>query len=52
MKAGKKDNYRAIINTKLLSLVGGDSLKYRIFAVDTAKVPNTAVLPRKRIFCH
>jgi hypothetical protein len=50
MKAGKKDNYSAIINTKRLSLVGGDSLKYRIFAVDTAKVPNTAVLPGKGYF--
>ncbi len=50
MNAGKKDNYSAVINAKLLSLNGGDSLKYRIYAVDTAKVPNTAILPEKGYF--
>ncbi|HKK43655.1 MAG TPA: T9SS type A sorting domain-containing protein [Bacteroidales bacterium] len=45
MNAGKNDNYDAVINARLLSLTGGDSVKYRIFAVDTAKVPNVAVLP-------
>ncbi len=45
MVAGKNDSYDAVINASMLSLQGGDSVKYRIFAVDTAKVPNVAVLP-------
>jgi hypothetical protein len=50
MKGSKKGDYKAVINTKLLSLNGGDSLKYRIFAVDTAKIPNTGILPAKGYF--
>jgi hypothetical protein len=45
MAAGENNNFSAVINARLLSLAGGDSLKYRIFAIDTARVPNIGVLP-------
>jgi hypothetical protein len=42
--------YRTDINPKTLNLNGEDSIKYRIFAVDSAMSPNTAVLPENGYF--
>jgi hypothetical protein len=50
MKRGIKDSFSARINAKSLMLNGGDSIKYRIFAADSANDPNTSVLPRKGYF--
>ena len=36
----------------LCFLNGGDSIQYRIVAVDSAKVPNSSVLPDIRVFYH
>ena len=44
------DKYRNGIRTKDLSLNGGDSLKYRIIALDKALVKNQAVLPKNGFF--
>jgi hypothetical protein len=46
LKAGKADSYSKILNTKPELLKGGDSIQYRIFAVDSALIPNTSVLPK------
>ena len=45
LSAGDNDSYKTILNTRLLSITGGDSLRYRIFATDSALIPNTSVLP-------
>jgi hypothetical protein len=45
LKAGADSNYTAIFNAKPLSLNGGDSILYRIYAIDKALVPNKSVLP-------
>jgi hypothetical protein len=50
LKAGISDSYSAIINTKPLLLNGGDSMQYRIFAIDSALVPNISVLPKTGYF--
>ena len=50
LKAGNSDAFKAIILGKSLILHGGDSLKYRIFATDSAHFPNIAVLPVKGYF--
>jgi hypothetical protein len=50
LKAGISDTYSAIFNARPELLKGGDSLKYRIFAIDTARVPNTSVLPKTGYF--
>ena len=50
MNAGENNNFAAVIDAGLFSLQGGDSLKYRIFAIDTARVPNVAVLPDSGYF--
>jgi hypothetical protein len=50
LKPGKSDSYNAILNAKPELLNGGDSIQYRIFAVDSAKVANTAVLPESGYF--
>ncbi len=43
-------NYSGFVNARLLSLKGGDSIRYRIIATDSAHVPNTTVLPETGYF--
>jgi hypothetical protein len=50
LPAGKNDSYSTILSTRLLNIIGGDSIRYRIFAVDSALVPNTSVLPETGYF--
>jgi hypothetical protein len=50
MTAGKNDSYTAAIIARLLSLKGGDSLQYRITAVDSAMKANSSVLPKSGYF--
>jgi hypothetical protein len=50
LKAGPADSYSIILNAKKLSLNGGDIISYRIFAVDSAKRPNTSVFPKSDYF--
>jgi hypothetical protein len=50
LQASKSDSYGASINAKMLNLNGGDSIKYRIFAFDSALSPNTSVLPENGYF--
>jgi len=44
------DSYSSVINARLFHLNGGDSIRYRIFATDTALTPNTSVLPDSGYF--
>lgn len=48
----REDNtrYSGQINLKELSLMEGDTLKYRIIALDSAGSPNTGMLPEKGFF--
>ncbi len=46
LKSGLYDSYSAILNTKKLALNGGDIIRYRIFAIDSANSPNEAVSPK------
>jgi hypothetical protein len=50
LKAGLNDSFSAYIKAKQLSLNGGDSIRYRIFAIDSASNPNIAVLPKTGYF--
>jgi hypothetical protein len=50
LKQGKADIYSTAFNAKSLLLKGHDSIEYRIFAVDTARVPNLGVLPKTGFF--
>jgi hypothetical protein len=50
LKKGISDNYSTAFNAKSLLFKGHDSLEYRIYAVDTAKVPNISVLPKSGYF--
>lgn len=50
LKAGISDSYNTIFNARVLLLKGGDSIQYRIFAKDSALVPNTSVLPETGYF--
>jgi hypothetical protein len=45
LNGGKGNDFTADIDAISLQLNGGDSIQYRIFAADLAKVPNTTVLP-------
>ena len=45
LKRGKENNYSAYINALSLQLKGGDSIQYRIVAVDSAQAPNSSNLP-------
>lgn len=45
LKEGKENNFTAYVNAAAMLLNGGDSIQYRLVAVDSAKVPNTAFLP-------
>jgi Secretion system C-terminal sorting domain len=46
MTKGQNDNYNTVFNARSLALKGNDSIEYRIFAVDTARIANVAVLPK------
>jgi len=50
LKAGGNFRYKAEIKAKSLSLQGGDSILYRITALDKAAVPNSVTLPGKGFF--
>jgi hypothetical protein len=50
LKAGISDSYSTIFSARSLLLKGGDSIQYRIFAIDKARVPNTAILPGSKYF--
>lgn len=50
LKKGKSDNFSTIFNAKPLILKSHDSIEYKIFAVDTARIPNIAELPKKGFF--
>jgi Secretion system C-terminal sorting domain len=41
----ESDSYGTTLNARFLHLNGGDSVSYRIFATDTALIPNISVLP-------
>lgn len=42
--------YSTFINAKQLNLQGGDSISYRIFAIDSAHVANISILPAQGSF--
>ncbi len=50
LKAGKSNIFSAIIRSISELLKGGDSIQYRIFAIDSALIPNTSVLPKTGYF--
>ena len=50
LKAGVSHSYSTIFNARPLSLKGGDSIQYRIFAIDSALAPNTSILPKTGFF--
>jgi hypothetical protein len=50
LKKGNSDNYNTGFNARSLSLKGHDSIQYKIYAVDTAKVPNLSVIPKSGFF--
>ena len=50
LKNNKADNYSIVFSALPLSLKGHDSIQYKFFAVDTARVPNLAMLPETGFF--
>lgn len=46
----KNNLYKGSIKAKNLNLNGGDSISYRIYAIDKAAVPNSAALPKTGYF--
>ena len=46
LTAGASDSYSSILLAKQLSLNGGDSLHYKIYAIDKANIPNKSVFPK------
>jgi hypothetical protein len=50
LNAWKNDIYNGSILARSLNLNGGDSISYRIFASDSAKAANIAVLPKNGYF--
>jgi hypothetical protein len=50
LSLGKADTYSTAFDAKSLNLKGHDSIEYKIFAVDTAKVPNVGMLPKTGYF--
>jgi hypothetical protein len=50
LNRGHADVYSTGFNARSLLLKGRDSIEYRIFAIDTARVPNIAVLPKTGFF--
>lgn len=43
-------SFSASLELKKLSVVGGDSIRYRIYAVDSAHIANVTMLPEKNFF--
>ena len=50
LESGKDNSFSAEILTGSLQLSGSDSIQYRIFAVDSARVPNDSALPETGFF--
>jgi hypothetical protein len=50
MKKGQNNNYSTSFSASSLLLKGHDTIEYKIFAVDTAMVPNLASLPKTGYF--
>jgi hypothetical protein len=50
LNRGLLDNYSTSFSIMAGSLSGGDSIRYRIFATDSALAPNTSVLPETGYF--
>jgi len=50
MKRGQNNNYSTSFSASSLLLKGHDTIEYKIFAVDTARVPNLASLPKTGYF--
>lgn len=50
LKRGRGNLFKNDLNASALSLNGGDSIRYRIFAVDSAIIPNISVLPKTGYF--
>ena len=46
LKKSTDNNYSTEFNAKILSLKGHDSISYKFFAIDTARIPNLAVSPK------
>lgn len=50
MNKGISDSYLSKLDARTLILKGHDSIRYKIFAVDTARVPNLRVTPASGYF--
>jgi hypothetical protein len=50
LKKGIADDYSLVLSARTLLLKGRDSIQYRIFAVDRAKIPNIRVVPGTGFF--
>jgi hypothetical protein len=50
LKKGIDEDYSIVFSARPLLLKGRDSIQYKIFAVDTARIPNIAVLPKTGFF--
>ncbi len=47
---GKDEEFNALLKLNEINATGGDSVYYRIFAIDSAKIANTSVLPEKNYY--
>ena len=50
LKRGKGDLFKNSLSAANLALNGGDSVRYRIYSVDSANIPNVAILPEEGYF--
>jgi len=50
LKRGTGNNFKTVFNAKSLLLKGHDSIEYKIFAVDSASIPNIGMLPKKGFY--
>ncbi len=50
LKEGPSDAYNTSFNARNLLLKGHDSIEYKIFAVDSARIPNLSILPKTGFF--
>ena len=50
LNAGKEDLFTGDINARLLQLNGGDSIQYRLVAIDSARIRNIGLLPDSGYF--
>ena len=50
LNAGKEDLFTGEINARSLQLDGGDSIQYRLVAIDSAKISNIGLLPDSGYF--